>query len=166
MYLLWHRRVYCFGRPNRRLLSRSQKSNPLACYEPYEKRGGGKFFTIRQVDDDIFFSNFMSCPAVAVITAFSSCSFAEAGWFQKNLCTVSCMGRLFRIFFQPGSERSGKQCYYKHNGKGNNIVRIVKMECQSRSGKKKLKTSTLTTEVRIPHSRLVVITAVTSTPNM
>lgn len=32
--------------------------------------------------------------------------------------------------------------------------------------KKKLKTNTLTTEVRIPHSRLVVITAVTSTPNM
>lgn len=76
------------------------------------------------------------------------------------------MGRLFRIFFQSGSERSGKQCYYKHNGKGNNIVRIVKMECQSRSGKKKLKTSTLTTEVRIPHSRLVVITAATSTPNI
>ena len=48
------------------------------------------------------------------------------------------MGRLFRIFFQPGSERSGKQCYYKHNGKGNNIVWIVKMECQSRSGKKEI----------------------------
>ena len=81
---------------------------------------GGKFFAIRQVDDNIFFQQLHELPCRSGDYRILILLFLQKlVGFKKNLCTVSCMGR-----FTPAELQFDAGIYIqRHHGR--NCIRLL-----------------------------------------
>ena len=104
-----------------------------------EDGGLGQRFAVGQVDDQIL---------VQKLSDLTRCGIDDCGLlrlllqqlvgFKQNLGAVGCVGGLSGILLQPVGQRPGQQRHHEHDGKGDEVIRIVKVEGKPWGGEEKV----------------------------